>query len=106
MNYKPKNDEEEAIMAEADKVDRIDDKRQFWMVGMITMWLASVAVIFILPNSATAWLAFLVAAIACGLREQRPQPALLRPAHVQPHRRRLGAAHGEGRDHHPRRGRQ
>lgn len=80
MNYKPKNDEEQAIMTEADKVDRIDDKRQFWQVGMITMWLASVAAIFILPDDATVWLLFLLGALACSVREHFIRRAAMKQA--------------------------
>jgi len=70
--YKPKNDTERGFMARADEIDTIHDKRPFWQIGVVTLWIGSVVMIFI-PGEASTWgmLVFLAGAIGCSFMDGR-----------------------------------
>ena len=67
FNYKPKNKQERAFMDAADEIDRIQDSRTFWKIGMVALWIGAVAMIFIPGNTSVPMWAFLAGAIICNL---------------------------------------
>lgn len=71
-DYKPKNKEERAFMKRADEIDEIADKRTFWQIGMVALWIGSIVMIFI-PGDASliGLLTLLAGAIFCNAMDGR-----------------------------------